>query len=368
MIIITTPQIWNTLHNFGGNQGLLGTLYNIAVGVPEAKKYPNSTVIGVGITMEGIWQNYIVYDETMKMAFVNDDMLDLDKYVNKYALRRYGLPHSVSSRKEDAELCVNNLQSAWTSLKDSVYNISHWGGVTKNLMCIVPSLNAIHNGFMPTQLNYDPTIIQKVWQKFIQLIKTDIINIEKFRYDLIDISRQAISDQFNLYYQQMNSSYYEKELVKFKQISDTLIELFDDLDNLLNTNKYWMLGEWIEMARSHTTDRDESNWWEFNARNQVTLWGPDGEISNYASKTWGGLISGYHKPQWQLFLNQLESSLRNNKPFNQTAYNEENMQTIAQPWQHETNKYPTIPINDTIIVACDLYNKYNTLSDQITCS
>ena len=38
-----TPFIWNTLHNFGGNQGLLGTLYNIAVGLPQAKKYPNSS-------------------------------------------------------------------------------------------------------------------------------------------------------------------------------------------------------------------------------------------------------------------------------------------------------------------------------------
>ena len=124
-----TPFIWNTLHNFGGNQGLLGTLYNIAVGVPQAKKYPNSTVIGVGITMEGIWQNYIIYDETMKMAFVNQDMLDLDKFVDKYALRRYGLPHSVS-KSSDSELCVVIYKKHGNNYT-TVYNISHWGGVTK---------------------------------------------------------------------------------------------------------------------------------------------------------------------------------------------------------------------------------------------
>ena len=29
---------------------------------------------------------------------------------------------------------------------------------------------------------------------------------------------------------------------------------------------------------------------EFNARNQVTLWGPNGEINDYAAKSWGGLV------------------------------------------------------------------------------
>ena len=132
------PFIWNTLHNFGGNQGLLGTLYNIAVGVPEALAFPSSTVVGVGITMEGIWQNYIVYDETLKMAF-SAEPLQLHAFVDQYALRRYGLPHTVELAQQ-AQV-TQTLQRAWQLLATTVYNVSHWGGVTKNLMCVEPSLN-----------------------------------------------------------------------------------------------------------------------------------------------------------------------------------------------------------------------------------
>ena len=38
-------------------------------GFVNALNYPNTTVIGIGITMEGIWQNYIVFDATYKMGF-----------------------------------------------------------------------------------------------------------------------------------------------------------------------------------------------------------------------------------------------------------------------------------------------------------
>merc|ERR1712207_65028 len=96
-------------------------------------------------------------------------------------------------------------------------------------------------------------------------------------------------------------------------------------------------------------------WWEFNARNQITLWGPD------------GLIANYHQPQWQLFINELLDALKNNVPYSQTAFLQKNMETIAQPWQHATNIYPVKPVNDTIVVACDLYVKWNTLKDTKTC-
>merc|ERR1712228_1095863 len=354
-----TPFIWNTLHNFGGNQGMLGTLYNIAVGLPKAKKYPNSSVIGVGITMEGIWQNYIVYDETLKMAFSEE--LDLNAYVNKYALRRYGLPHTANER------VVGVMQSAWNVLAETVYNVSHWGGVTKNIMCCAPNLNEINAGFMPTQLLYDPIHIQTVWQLFCNATSSPIAHIEQYRYDLIDVSRQALSDLFYANYLQLVRAFDAKSIDDLKKYAAICLDLMNDLDALLNTNKYWMLGEWIEMARKHGSNDSESNWWEFNARNQVTLWGPDGEISDYASKTWGGLIGTYHMPQWQLFVDDLTVALQKNEAFDQKAFNQKNMKTIQEPWQHDTSKFPVKPQNDTIVVACDLFVKWNTLKDTTTC-
>jgi hypothetical protein len=33
---------------------------------------------------------------------------------------------------------------------------------------------------------------------------------------------------------------------------------------------------------------------------QVTLWGPDGNINDYASKQWSGLVKDYHMGRWQV--------------------------------------------------------------------
>ena len=50
----------------------------------------------------------------------------------------------------------------------------------------------------------------------------------------------------------------------------------DDLERLLATNENWMLGPWLERAKFWGKLEDNKNdWvWEFNARNQITLWGP----------------------------------------------------------------------------------------------
>jgi hypothetical protein len=34
----------------------------------------------------------------------------------------------------------------------------------------------------------------------------------------------------------------------------------------------------------------EKQWYEYNARNQITLWGPRGEIVDYANKQWAGMV------------------------------------------------------------------------------
>jgi len=54
----------------------------------------------------------------------------------------------------------------------------------------------------------------------------------------------------------------------------------------------------------------EADLYEFNARNQLTLWGPKavnmpnlyGYIQDYAAKNWAGLAAGYYLPRWELLM------------------------------------------------------------------
>src|SRR5690349_797116 len=51
--------VWNMLNNFGGRMGLFGTLQSVAEGPAAALASTNFTQ-GLGMTMESIWNNYIM--------------------------------------------------------------------------------------------------------------------------------------------------------------------------------------------------------------------------------------------------------------------------------------------------------------------
>jgi alpha-N-acetylglucosaminidase len=83
-----------------------------------------------------------------------------------------------------------------------------------------------------------------------------------------------------------------------------------DLDSVLSTNKHFRLSTWLAAARatvniSLSHNEELVNFLDYEARNQITLWGPTGQISDYASKSWGGLVSEYYLPRWNKFVGYL---------------------------------------------------------------
>lgn len=57
------PFIWCMLHNFGGNIGFYGNFINVTTGLVSARTHKGSTMIGTGLTPEGIEQNDVVYEQ-----------------------------------------------------------------------------------------------------------------------------------------------------------------------------------------------------------------------------------------------------------------------------------------------------------------
>ena len=50
-------------------------------------------------------------------------------------------------------------------------------------------------------------------------------------------------------------------------------EILIDMEDLLATDSRFLLGNWLENAKSKATNQFEINLFEWNARNQITLWG-----------------------------------------------------------------------------------------------
>ena len=57
-----------------------------------------------------------------------------------------------------------------------------------------------------------------------------------------------------------------------------LLNLLEGMDVLLGTDPHFLLGNWLEAAKAIGTTDDEKKLYEYNARNQITLWGPTGQV------------------------------------------------------------------------------------------
>jgi alpha-N-acetylglucosaminidase len=135
---------------------------------------------------------------------------------------------------------------------------------------------------------------------------------------------------------------------------EKLINFLGDLDTVLLTNRNFRLSTWIKLARSWANgDNNQASFLEYNARNQITLWGPNGEIADYASKQWSGLISSFYIPRWRIFIQYLKSTPP--ASYNATRITGQLIE-FEMKWQHETWDEPE-PSAD----GADLENVLNSV-------
>ena len=70
---------------------------------------------------------------------------------------------------------------------------------------------------------------------------------------------------------------YSQLIARGKMLDD----IIDDLDAALSADRNFLLGNWIADAASWGgADPEWTSLLVFNARNQITLWGPHGEIND----------------------------------------------------------------------------------------
>lgn len=136
-----------------------------------------------------------------------------------------------------------------------------------------------------------------------------------------------------------------------------IYDLLPELDRLLSSDKHFLLGVWLEQARSLGMDEQEAELYELNARNQITLWGPDGNILDYASKEWAGLMQDYYTQRWRVFVNTLVECMDRGQPFKQDVFNKAVFQ-IEKGFVYNRKRYPSQPSGDTYDLAMRIFLKY----------
>ncbi|POM71809.1 Alpha-N-acetylglucosaminidase (NAGLU) [Phytophthora palmivora] len=335
------------LHNFGGNTGMRGDLPTLGTAPVLANHDSNGTMVGVGLTMEGIYQNYVVYDLILQMAWV-DTPLDMDEWVPSYAAQRY---HSQDAHTE----------RAWGFLLQSVYNRTlGFGGVTKSLVCLIPHWKLVRDGFMPTLITYDPMDVTRAWKELLSA-GTQLHAVDTYRHDLVDVTRQFLSDSFMAQYLHLKDMYDEKKLPADQVCSWTerMLHTIERLDEILATNEDFLLGNWIADARALAETSELQDYYEYEARNQVTRWGDNNSesIHDYAGKEWAGLVKSYYLPRWQMWLGEVCQSYTQGRKINEDVLKKARI-SFELKWQLSHESYPTTTVGDSLTVSKRIFDEF----------
>ena len=350
------PWIWNMLQNFGARMSLNGPMAHISA-EPNNALHTSKSMVGIGLTPEAIEQNPAVFELMMDNVW-RDSPINFDKASNHnenytpnnipwlvdYAERRYG---------------KNNPQinQAWDLLIKTVYSSVPGHGGAASVIVDRPNLN-IKDWKVDTAMTYDPRLLLKAWGMFVKSA-AELKASDGFQYDLVDITRQVLAGYANILEPEIIKAYKLNDIAGFKRYSTQFLQLMDDMDELAATRKDFLLGRWINEARANGITPQESDLYEFNARDLITLWGDkNSPLHEYSNRQWAGLIKGFYKPRWEMFFEGLSKSMVNKEPFDNKAF-ESKVKDWEWAWVNKHDKYAATVSGNSVAVAGKLFKKYD---------
>jgi alpha-N-acetylglucosaminidase len=340
------PWIWNMLNNFGGNTNLFGRMQAVAEEPAKALKDANSGRLkGIGLTMEGIEQNPVMY-ELMTANTWRNEPVDLDQWLTDYTRNRYGAENADALK-------------AWEILRNTVYTVPQDKYIRDGAESIIqgrPTFDSLTR-WTKTKLNYRA---EELWPAWDALVKASpaLKNSDGFRFDLVDLTRQVLANYALPLQQKIAVAYKNKHLAAFDSSSMAFVELINDMDLLLATRKDFMLGPWINSARKWGTTGNEKALYEMNAKDLVTLWGDKNcPLNEYACRQWSGLMNDFYKPRWKQFFSTVRTAMKQGKNFDAEAF-ATGIKDWEWKWVNLRKDYPVEPTGDAILVVKRLYNKY----------
>lgn len=99
-----------------------------------------------------------------------------------------------------------------------------------------------------------------------------------YNHDLVDITRQFFQNKAEDLYTKFIAAFLRNERHASLKLSHQFVETLRDMDRILSSNTDFLLGSWLEQAKDLATTDAERQLFEINARNQITIWGPKGQV------------------------------------------------------------------------------------------
>ena len=329
------------LLNFGGNVGMFGKLQHVVDEYYKARQSKfASTLKGVGLTMEGIENNPVMYELVSELPW-RDAKFAWKEWLHDYVEARYG---NINNAK---------VHDAWLLLARSVYGAGAKiveQGCHESVLCARPALDVYQvSSWSEMEEFYNPDDVINAARLMVEASHEVKAN-DNFRYDLVDVTRQAIAEQARYVYDEIVAAYKAKDRKMFDYTTKRFLDILLQQDRLLSSMPDFMVGRWLRSARNMGLNDQERDHYEWNARVQITTWGnrsaaESGGLREYAHKEWNGVLADFYYPRWKAYFEALAATL-DGKPMKQLDF-----YAMDEKWTLQHNVYPYEAQGDAVDYA-----------------
>ncbi|MFV8325862.1 alpha-N-acetylglucosaminidase [Flavobacterium sp. ZS1P14] len=299
------------VHNYGGSNPVYGDLNFYRNELTSVLNHSDKgNLVGYGAMPEGLNNNSIVYEYIYDLPWTQGKE-PVNDWLKKYLNARYkGVP-------SDAVF------QAWKLIIESVYSTKYWetrwwdDRAGAYLFFKRPTLKI-------TAFKGNPGDKDKLKQA-LDLLKKESKNYDKnnlYAYDLLDISRHYYSLCIDDLLMECVKAYELKEITKADKLYNNIEQQSAAIDAMLSGQPLNNLNYWLKSAWNYGTTTATSKLYLKNAKMLITLWGGEGHLNDYASRSWQGMYQEFYWPRWKMFLQALRASSITNKPFDEVKERE----------------------------------------------
>ena len=285
------PWVWVEVMNFGGNTGMHGAFrrFRNIGNIPGSGTDAANSFKGYGLLSEGLETNPSSYD-MFADAFTKPDSasqnisdVDLPKWLEDYRLRRYGYT-------DDNLALAHHICS--TSVWDCARNQQ---GTIESVFCANPSYNVtcVSKWGPTTGTPYPRQVLIEAARLYLASAKAkpELLDLETFRYDFVEIFQQILADKAReMLPQCATSSKLRADFMKFIDLADQILACSDE----------WRLDKKEVRVKTKAPDTGVAAY-----RRMITTWtlGANGTsvLSEYAHRSYAGLMKHYYAERWQAF-------------------------------------------------------------------
>lgn len=297
------PYIMCQVNNYGGQRNWRGHfLRSLTRPYRAAREESTPGMCGIGLMMEGIEDGEIFYDLMGDMAF--GDQPEVDAWIREYAGRRYG-----SARE--------SLVEALRILTQKVLCCTQLDGTRESVFLARPSLDTRRvSSWTSDRCAYDNDDLLRACRAMWSAAPACGDN-PCYRFDLIDLLRQAHANLGWEVYGAIQEDYREKRLESLRRKTGLFLDMLRLQDRLMSIQERTTLGRWIGSARDLAVNDTERDRLEGEARRLLTVWGDESNavpLHDYAAKEWGGMLGTFYYDRWSRFFRTLTDSVERDRP------------------------------------------------------